>query len=182
MSFRRYVSMHGADPEKLGAVAVNQRANAAHNPNAVYTARPITQDDYVNSRYVIEPLHLFDFAAVNDAAVCMIVSTAPRARDAASPPVYLSGMQGMKAGRSQVVFAMEGLGAGAQDVYPYAAPATMPVYEMAGVGREDIDLLQIYDSFSPEVVYGLDSSASADPERRSTSSRMGAPPSVGSCR
>ena len=156
MSFRRYLNMHGGDQEKLGAVAVNQRANAAHNPNAVYTARPITQDDYVNSRYVIEPLHLFDFAAVNDAAVCMIVSTAARARDAAQPPVYLSGMQGMKAGRSQVVFAMEGLGAGAQDVYQYSAPASMPVYEMAGVSREDIDLLQIYDSFSPEVIYGLE--------------------------
>ena len=77
---------------------------------------------------------------------------------------------------------MEGLGAGAQDVYQYAPPATMTVYEMAGVGREDIDLLQIYDSFSPEVVYGLEQLGFCGPGEALDFIQEDVPPSVGSCR
>jgi acetyl-CoA acetyltransferase len=113
-------------------------------------------DDYRQARLVIDPLRLLDFAAVNDGGVCIIVTSAERARDLRQPVVTIAGMQGMRAGRQQVIFAMPGLGVGSQDVFRYAAPETQKVYEMAGLSRDDVDVLFVYDSFSPEVVYGLE--------------------------
>jgi acetyl-CoA acetyltransferase len=155
LSFRRYLHLYGGQAEQLGQVAVAQRQFAQLNPWAVYQ-KPLTIDDYRDSRVVMDPLRLFDFAVINDGGVCLIITTAERARDLKKPPAYISGMQGMRAGRQQVIFAMPGLGVGAQDVFRYQAPKTQKVYEMAGLTRDEVDVLQIYDSFSPEVIYGLE--------------------------
>jgi acetyl-CoA acetyltransferase len=155
MAFRRYVDFYGGRAENLGAVAVAQRKGASLNPIAVYK-KPITMDDYVNARFVIEPLRLFDFSAIMNGMLCVIVTTPERAKNLRKPPIYISGMQGMRTGRKQVVFAMPGIGAGADDLYRYSPPKSQKVYDMAGVKREDVDIFYVHDSFSPEVIYGLE--------------------------
>ncbi|MBI4182806.1 MAG: thiolase family protein [Proteobacteria bacterium] len=154
MAMRKYMARYGATAEQLGMVAVTQRAHAALNPAAMMKA-PMTLADYLAARPVIEPLRLFDFCVVNDGAICVIVTTAERARDLRKPPVHIAGMQGLRAGREEFVFGRPGLGVW-QQTEREDLPQVHPVFAMAGVERKDVDGLMIYDSFSPQVIFGLE--------------------------
>jgi acetyl-CoA acetyltransferase len=75
------------------------------------------------------------------------VTTSERAKDLKKPPVYISGMQGLPAGREEFIWAYPGFGAAQQDVCDYQA-GKQPVYHMADVTHKDIDALFTYDAFS----------------------------------
>src|SRR5499433_785336 len=143
---RQYFARFGATSQQLAAVPIAFRKHAALNPAAIMR-EPITAEDHQNSRFVCEPLHLLDYCLINDGAACVIVTTSERARDLQKPPVYISGMQGLPAGREEFIWAYPGFGTSQQDVFDYQ-PGLQPVYQMAGVTPKDIDALFTYDAFS----------------------------------
>ena len=143
---RKYFARFGATSRDLAAVAVAFRKHASLNPAAMMRS-PITVEDHQNSRFVCEPLHLLDYCLINDGAACVLVTSAERARDAKKPPVYISGMQGLPAGRHEFIWTYPGFGTAQQDVFDYQ-PGVQPVYDMAGVSPQDIDVLFTYDAFS----------------------------------
>jgi len=143
---RKYFARFGATSRQLAAVAVAFRKHAALNPAAIMR-EPITVDDHQNSRFVCEPLHLLDYCLINDGAACVIVTTSERARDLKKPPVYLSGLQGLPAGREEFIWTYPGFGVSQQAGFDYK-PDLQPVYQMAGVTPKDIDALFTYDAFS----------------------------------
>jgi acetyl-CoA acetyltransferase len=143
---QKYFARFGATSRQLAAVAVAFRKHAALNPAAIMR-EPITVDDHQNSRFVCEPLHLLDYCLINDGAACVIVTTSERARDLKQPPVYISGMQGLPAGRDEFIWTYPGFGVSQQDVFDYT-PGVQPVYQMADVTHKDIDALFTYDAFS----------------------------------
>ena len=63
----------------------------------------MTIDDHEASRPIVLPLRLFDYCLINDGAVCMILTTAERARDLARPAVALSGFAGREAYRTATI-------------------------------------------------------------------------------
>ena len=73
-------------PETLGWIALNQRANAALNPTAIYRD-PLTMDDYLTARLITTPFGLYDCDVPCDGAVAVVVSAVNAARDLAKPPV-----------------------------------------------------------------------------------------------
>jgi acetyl-CoA acetyltransferase len=76
------------------------------------------------------------------------VTTADRAKDLAKRPVKVAGAQSIRSNRDNyVMFSRPGLGVGFGADFPYR-PEPQPVYEMAGVSRDDVDALYVYDSFS----------------------------------
>jgi acetyl-CoA acetyltransferase len=79
LMFTHYQHAYGATEADLAQVAIQVRAHASANPNAVMQ-NPITVEDYLASRYIVRPLHLFDLCLVNDGAVCLIVSRAELAK------------------------------------------------------------------------------------------------------
>jgi len=143
---RKYFARFGATSRQLAAVAVAFRKHAALNPAAIMR-EPITVDDHQNSRFVCEPLHLLDYCLINDGAACVIVTTSERARDLKKPPVYLSGLQGLPAGREEFIWTYPGFGVSQQAGFDHK-PGLQPVYQMAEVTPKDIDALFTYDAFS----------------------------------
>ncbi|MEZ5916746.1 MAG: thiolase family protein [Parvularculaceae bacterium] len=130
--------------------------HAAMTDDAVATA-PMSLEDYQNARPIIDPLRLFDCSLVGDGAVCAIVSDA-RAVAVSQAPVFITGAQGVQAGRETFIFAPRGLGVAQQSKQrrtQKAARAQM-VYQMAGVSPDEVDVLGLYDSFSPLPVYALE--------------------------
>jgi acetyl-CoA acetyltransferase len=75
----RYLAEFGASREDLGRIAINDRSNAAANPNAVLR-EPLTMAGYLGGRMVREPLCLCDMDIPVDGADAFIVTTAERAR------------------------------------------------------------------------------------------------------
>lgn len=153
---QRYFHLYGGSNEDLAPIAMAFRKHAQLNPIAV-RKDPMSRDDYLNSRWIIEPLRLFDCCQNNDGGACIIVTSAERARDLRKPPVYISGMQGVHAGRQLHNLTLPGLGVAQQDVFPYRPTREdLYAYEMAGVTQKDIDALITYDAFSPLVLFALE--------------------------
>ena len=153
MAFDLYCRRYGQDRELLAAIPIAFRDHARLTDDAVAKA-PMTLEDYSASRPIIEPLRLFDCSPVGDGAVCVIVGMAERT--ARSVPII--GAQGIRGGRESFIFAPVGLGMGQQSEQrlTLAEARGHEVYRMAGATPDDIDVLGIYDSFSPLPLYALE--------------------------
>ncbi|MGV9408763.1 thiolase C-terminal domain-containing protein [Nocardia sp. NPDC003693] len=85
---QRHFHRYGTDRETLGWIALNQRANAALDPTAIYRD-PLTMDDYLSARPITTPFGLYDCDVPCDGAVAVIVSARETAADLAQPPVLV---------------------------------------------------------------------------------------------
>jgi acetyl-CoA acetyltransferase len=78
---QRYRIQHGLKDEALAKLAVTQRNHALLNPNACPKLKsPITEADYLKSRYVSEPLRMLDSVMVCDGANGVLVTSAENAK------------------------------------------------------------------------------------------------------
>jgi acetyl-CoA acetyltransferase len=151
MMVRRYMELQGLRPEDLAEVALAQRRFAQLNPNAVMR-EPLDLATYLDAKYICDPLRIFDYCLVNDGGVAVIMTTTHRAKSLNKKPVVISGI-----GRSDMNADATSLWPRLMDFYHTGhARAAAEVYDMASVGPSDIDLVGIYDSFSPHVVFALE--------------------------
>lgn len=146
--FQRHMHLYGTRSEQLAAISVAFRKHAALNPDAVMRT-PITIEDHQNSRFIAEPLHLFDYCLINDGGVALILTAADRARDWAKPPVYIRGFAQAAQLRNAALPSQDFWYEPMQDI-------ASRIYEMADVTREDLDALMIYDNFTPTVLFTLE--------------------------
>src|SRR5271166_429791 len=155
-AMQRYMALYGATSAQLAAVPIAFRKHALLSPYAVMK-KPLTLEDHQSSRMVVEPLHLFDCSLITDGAAVVLLTTAARARDMKQRPVYIAGMQGLRSGRSEFIFAPPGLGINQQwsgKVTP--RERDLAVYERSNVGREAVQGFYTYDAFSPLVLFALE--------------------------
>lgn len=156
LAMQRYMALYGASSADLAAVPVTFRAHARMNPLAIMTD-PMSVEDHQAVRMVVDPLRLYDCCLITDGAACVLVTSAERARDLKQPPVYIAGMQGIRSGREEFIFAPRGLGIGQQTAAPaLARDVDLQAYRMAGIDRDAIDGLYTYDAFSPLVLFTLE--------------------------
>ena len=145
---QQYLHKYGATREDFGRIAIIQRDNASRSPRAMMTA-PITMDDYLESRMIVEPLCLFDCCLETDASIAVVVTSAERARNLRHRAVLVSGAVW---GGGQTLFSNH-----KEDFTRTAAvDASKRLYDMAGVGPSDIDVACIYDAFTPLVLLQLE--------------------------
>jgi acetyl-CoA acetyltransferase len=153
---QRYMALYGATSEQLAAVPIAFRRHASLNPRALMRT-PMTVADHQASRMVVDPLHLYDCCLITDGAVVTLVTTAERARDLRQRPVRIAGMQGIRSGREEFIFAPRGMGLNQQSGNRAAADEIdTAVYRAAGVARSDVQGLYTYDAFSPLVLFVLE--------------------------
>lgn len=151
MMFRAYQQARGYEEGDLGHVAVAQRAWSSLNPAAIMRT-PITIEDYLGARYICEPLRLFDYCMINDGGVALIIAEAERARRLSDRPVYIEAL-----GRFDLNRGSTTLEPRLTDFYAHAQQAVArQVFETAGIGPGDIDVLQVYDSFSVHIPLALE--------------------------
>ncbi len=150
LMFRAHMERFGTTTRQLGEVSVAIRANAGRNPAAVMR-EPITLEDHENARRIAAPLGLLDYCLINDGAVCLILSTAERARDLRKPPVLISGVGAQDAFTDSAISNYHG-----NFWYDELREVARQAYGMAGVTHADIDALMGYDNFSPTVLFSLE--------------------------
>ena len=150
MMFRRHMELYGTTTRQLAEVPVAFRQHAALTPGAVMKT-PFTIDDHENARPIVAPLRLLDYCLINDGAVCMILTTPDRARDAKQKPVHVSGFGGRDSFKTSAIANFN-----IDFWHDEVAEAGRQAYEMAGVGHADVDALMCYDNFSPTVLFSLE--------------------------
>ena len=79
MRVRRFMHDYNIGHEPLKAISMASYHHAQSNPRAVMHGRPLSEEDYENSRWIVEPFRLFDCCMENDGAAAVIVTTAERA-------------------------------------------------------------------------------------------------------
>ena len=148
MRARRHMYEFGTKIEDFGGVALAFRKHACLNPNAIMYGRPITMDDYLDSKVFFDPLRIFDCALEADGANAFIISSADSTSGSSKPPVFIMG-----AGQSLPA----GMGDRGGNWDENGASRLAPeLFASAGVKPEDIDVVGFYDHFSPVIITKLE--------------------------
>ncbi len=147
MMYRRYQYLYGAPDDALAPLAINNRRNGALNPNAVFQ-KPITKEEYMQARYVAEPLRLFDYCIINDGGVAFIVTTAERAKGLKHPPAHIASTYAAT-DLTNYYTTKDFFYSACQDI-------AKRLFKEAGVTPSEIDCGQIYDNFTPTILFSLE--------------------------
>lgn len=148
MSAMRHMAVHGTRPEDLAEVAVAARSWAQHNPKAFHR-EPLTIDAVMDSPPVADPLRRLDCCLVTDGGGAVVVVSPERAKTLPKRPVWLLGHG--ESHSHMLISQMPDL------LVSPAKEAGARAFKMAGMAPAEIDVLQIYDSFTITVLITLES-------------------------
>ena len=76
----------GISREQMAMIPINQRKNAALNPNAVYR-EPLSLDEYMSSRMITTPFCIYDCDVPIDGSAAVVISRLDAARDLRQKPI-----------------------------------------------------------------------------------------------
>lgn len=131
-----YMRTYGAQREDFGRIAVDQRRNALHNPNAMFK-KALSLDEYMAARAIADPIHLFDCVMPCAGAEAFLVMSEERARDLGLAHVVVRGaIERHNAFADDPIMTRGGWQVDRADLYA-----------QAGVGPDAIDLIQTYDDY-----------------------------------
>ena len=141
---RMHMERYGTTSEQLGAIALQQRANAAKNERALMRT-PLTMADYLSSRMIADPFRLLDCCLETDGACAVVLTSRARAADLAQPVVTVRGWAS--------ALGPDDLSKPGGDLTRSSASLVAPrLYSMAGIGPAEVDVAELYDAFSFSVV------------------------------
>jgi acetyl-CoA acetyltransferase len=143
----RHMHQFGTTREQLAEVAVAARLWARLNPEA-FARQPLTIEDVLKSPMVSDPLSVRDCCLVTDGAGAYVLVRADRAKDLPNKPVFVLGVGAAHTHRQ--ISAMPDL------TVTGAKMSGERAYRMAGVGPSEIDVLQLYDAFTINVLLFLE--------------------------
>ncbi|MFE6862153.1 OB-fold domain-containing protein [Nocardia sp. NPDC057668] len=137
---QRHFHRYGTGRETLGWIALNQRANAALDPTAIYRD-PLTMDDYLSARPITTPFGLYDCDVPCDGSVAVIVSARETTADLAQPPVLVEAvgtqiLERLEWDQSTLTHEPQVLGQAAH------------LWSRTDLGPADVDVAELYDGFT----------------------------------
>ena len=137
---RAHMRRYGTTKEQFAKVAVKNHFFGSLNPHAQYRER-YTVEEILNSPLVAEPLTRLMCAPTGDGASAAILVSAEKARQYTTKPVWVRG---------------SALGSG-KDMKPgmpnITARVARKAFEMAGMGTEDMDVMELHDATAPAEVF-----------------------------
>jgi len=145
---RRYMHEYGVTGDHLGAIAVQHRKHASLHPKA-HKKELIALADVAASREICSPLRLLDCCLISDGGAAVIVSAPDAASDTRNPSVRILGA-GQGHTHEHIVAAPSLTDFGCKQ-------SSRRAFERAGLGPKDIDVAQIYDSFTITLLVELES-------------------------
>ena len=139
---RRYMEEYGVPIEALGEVAVKAHENAALNPYAHYN-KLFTLDQVLESRAIADPLTLYQCCPTSEGGSAAILC----AKEAVARYAPDNSRAISVAGAVLTTGTYTGRGADNPAMNPYRGEeGARQAYEMAGIGPEDVDIVQVHDA------------------------------------
>lgn len=145
----RHMYKYGTTSEDLGRISVAQREWACLNPDAYMHDRPITLKDHQDSPLLVEPYHLLDLCLQSDAGAAFILTKSDNVDETETEPIYL---KGIGFGEHIREYWWEDLN------YTRLAVDTAKedAFSMANITLNDVDVAQLYDCFTAEVLFQIE--------------------------
>ena len=139
---------YGVTREQLAAIAVQHREHAMRHPKA-QMRKPITVADVLASKPIAEPLHMLVCCLISDGGAAVVVSSRAAAQDTQGKPIEILGAgQGHTHEHILVAPSLTDFGCKA---------SSRTAFERAGVKASDLDVAEIYDSFTITLAVELES-------------------------
>ncbi|MCZ4118551.1 thiolase C-terminal domain-containing protein [Streptomyces sp. H39-S7] len=139
MAARRHMHQYGTTLEQLAEVAVQARANAARNPDAMYRT-PITVDEVLSGPTIADPFTKLHCCIRSDGGGAVLLAAEEYVPDTARTPVWILG--------SGTAVSHTAMSEWEDFTVSPAAVSGRIAFERAGVTPADIDLAEIYDAFT----------------------------------
>ncbi|WP_461068594.1 thiolase C-terminal domain-containing protein [Streptomyces pseudoechinosporeus] len=139
MAARRHMHQYGTTLEQLASVAVQARANAALNDEAMFRA-PITVEDVLSGPMIADPFTKLHCCIRSDGGAAVLLAAEEYVCDCRTPPVWILGTG-------------EHVSHTTMSEWPdfTVSPAAVSgklAFERAGVRPEEVDVAQLYDAFT----------------------------------
>jgi len=154
MYTQRYMHEYGCTGRDLAQVAVSTRRHAVENPNAFFYGKELTVEEHQASRWIAEPLRLFDCCQESDGGCAQVIVSAERARAMKAKGALIRGVA-QAAGRDQEN--MTSFYRPSISYLPEMDLVAKQAYAMAGLAPRDVDAAILYDAFTPVVLWQLES-------------------------
>ena len=145
---QRYMHDYGVSSAQLAAIAVQHREHATRHPQA-HKRDPISVDDVLASKMIAEPLHMLDCCLISDGGAAVVVSARDASHESSGHAIEILGA-GQGHTHEHIVNAPSLVDFGCK------ASSTL-AFERAGVTAKDIDVAEIYDSFTITLAIELES-------------------------
>jgi len=156
LMFSQYQARYGVDEADLGSVAMTVRRHACLNDSAIMR-QPMTIENYLASRYIVRPLHLFDICLVNDGGVCIILRRADMAGDLPHVPVHVAGWGDAFVTSQKMHYMVR------ERLRPQLLDAGRQALDMASLDLSEIDHFQGYDASSIHLINQLEGYGFVEP-------------------
>lgn len=147
LAANRHMAQFGTTAEELAQIAVDTRTWATRNPRA-HLRDAITVEDVLSSGFLAQPMHKLECCLVTDGAGAIVVTSAEKAKSLARPPVYVLGAA--SAASHAMISQMPDL-----TVTPGAVSGPA-AFAIAGLTPDEVDVVQLYDSFTITVLLALE--------------------------
>ena len=144
----QYFHRFGGGRETLGWLALNARANAARNPDAIYRD-PLTMDDYLGARMISTPLGLYDCDVPCDGAIALVVSALDASADTPNPVVRVEAVG------TQITEHVS-WDQGTITHEPMVFGPAAHLWSRTDLSQADVDVAEIYDGFTFNCVTWLE--------------------------
>ncbi|MGA8726619.1 MAG: thiolase family protein [Acidimicrobiales bacterium] len=163
MKINKYMHDHGVSSETLAKVAAKNYRNGALNPKA-FRRKPISEEEILSSPMLNYPLTGYMFCAPDEGAAAVVLCRADIAHRYTDTPVYVkaTAIRTRNYGAYEVNTTWSPV---EEDVAP-TVYASRAAYETAGIGPEDVDVIQLQDTDAgAEVIHMAENGFCADGEQ-----------------
>jgi acetyl-CoA C-acetyltransferase len=163
MKANRYLHDHGISQKTLAKVAAKNFRNGSRNPNA-FRRKPMSEEEILGSPVLNYPLTQYMFCAPDEGAAAVVMCRGDIAHRFTSKPVYLQATE-IRTRRYGAYEVHATWAAIDEDTSP-TVYASRAAFEAAGIGPEDVDVIQLQDTDAgAEVIHMAEAGFCADGEQ-----------------
>ena len=148
LAAQRHAYEFGSTDAQRAEISVATRKWASLNPHAMFR-QPLSIDEVLNSRMISTPLRMLECCIISDGGGAVVVTSADQARVLRQQPIYILGW-GEALGHGTAISQMSDF------TDTVARVSGDRAFKMAGVKPEDIDVTEIYDSFTITAMLNLE--------------------------
>jgi acetyl-CoA acetyltransferase len=163
MKINKYMHDHGISHETLARVAAKNYRNGARNENA-FRRKPLSEEEILGSPMLNYPLTQYMFCSPDEGAAAVVMCKAEIAHRYSDNPIYLRAATVRT--RRLGAFEVHSPWLPIEQTTGPTVDASQAAYEMAGIGPDDVDVIQLQDTDAgAEVIHMAENGFCADGEQ-----------------